>query len=264
MFDLPFRLSASLRHDDPVLRGFPEAVRQLAAIHRTGYRSTDNLVNESWIGMPAREVIDAVDAAGLGFDHRTGTGVVVHMLSGLGIDGSLGLTAFDTTRWPPRRCTTPTPHAPSSPVQRNRPHARRLPWPVHVDESRSMLSSSPDEQKHHRTTGRVRMRGLTSAPCRSTAAADPAGSRRHRLRNRPTCRPLERRSSRSRSMGCSRRRSPVPFSCSAASPAGWPARWSSEHSHWWPYSCSPRRGRHGNPGRPQQVAAAGAGGAEAP
>jgi hypothetical protein len=48
--------------------------------------------------MPAREVIDAVDAAGLGFDHRTGTGVVVHMLSGLGIDGRLGLTAFDTTR----------------------------------------------------------------------------------------------------------------------------------------------------------------------
>jgi hypothetical protein len=58
------------------------------------YRSTDNLVDESWIGMPAREVIDAVDAAELGFDHRTGTGVVLHVLSGLGIDGRLGLTAF--------------------------------------------------------------------------------------------------------------------------------------------------------------------------
>jgi hypothetical protein len=57
-------------------------------------RTTDNLVDESWIGMPAREVIDAVDAAGLGFDHRTGTGVVLHMLSGRGIDGRLGLTAF--------------------------------------------------------------------------------------------------------------------------------------------------------------------------
>ncbi|MGH6693625.1 MAG: peptide ligase PGM1-related protein [Gammaproteobacteria bacterium] len=39
-------------------------------------------------------MIDAVGAAGLSFDHHAGTGVVLHMLSGLGIDGRFGLTAF--------------------------------------------------------------------------------------------------------------------------------------------------------------------------
>jgi hypothetical protein len=36
-------------------------------------------------------------AAGLQFDHRTGTGVVLHMLSGLAIDGRFGLTAIGRT-----------------------------------------------------------------------------------------------------------------------------------------------------------------------
>jgi hypothetical protein len=61
------------------------------------YRSTDNLVHESWIGLPPAAVIGAVADAGLQFDRSTGTGVVLHMLSGLAIDGRFGLTAVATT-----------------------------------------------------------------------------------------------------------------------------------------------------------------------
>ena len=58
------------------------------------YCSTDNLIDDRWIGLPASEVIAAVADAGLQFDHTTGTGVVLHMLSGLAIDGRIGFTAI--------------------------------------------------------------------------------------------------------------------------------------------------------------------------
>ncbi len=58
------------------------------------YRSSDNLVDPAWIGLAPRQVVDAVTGAGLRFDRRTGTGVVLHMLSGLAIDGRFGLTAL--------------------------------------------------------------------------------------------------------------------------------------------------------------------------
>lgn len=58
------------------------------------YRSTDNLVDEAWLGLPPADVIRAVAEAGLQFDHRTGAGVVLHMLSSLAIDGRFGLTAI--------------------------------------------------------------------------------------------------------------------------------------------------------------------------
>jgi hypothetical protein len=58
------------------------------------YASTDNLVDESWLGLDQTDVIHGVRAAGLQFDRRTGTGVVLHMLSCLAIDGRLGLTAI--------------------------------------------------------------------------------------------------------------------------------------------------------------------------
>ncbi|HEY3002642.1 MAG TPA: peptide ligase PGM1-related protein [Kribbellaceae bacterium] len=61
------------------------------------YVSTDNLVDPAWLGLPQRDVIRAVAAAGLEFDHRTGTGVVLHMLSCLAVDGRLGLTAIGRT-----------------------------------------------------------------------------------------------------------------------------------------------------------------------
>jgi hypothetical protein len=49
------------------------------------YCCTDNLVDISWLGLPPGVAIDAVKAARLCFDHRIGTGVVLHMLAGLGI-----------------------------------------------------------------------------------------------------------------------------------------------------------------------------------
>ncbi len=58
------------------------------------YSATDNLVDPAWLGLSVAAVIDAVAADGIGFDHRTGTGVVLHMLSGLAIDGRVGLTAI--------------------------------------------------------------------------------------------------------------------------------------------------------------------------
>jgi hypothetical protein len=61
------------------------------------YSATDNLVDPAWLGLPPAAVIDAVAADGLAFDYRTGTGVVLHMLFGLAIDGRVGLTAIART-----------------------------------------------------------------------------------------------------------------------------------------------------------------------
>ena len=61
------------------------------------YCATDNLVDAAWLGLPPATVIKAVADAGLQFDHRTGTGVVLHMLSCLAIDGRFGLTAIGRT-----------------------------------------------------------------------------------------------------------------------------------------------------------------------
>jgi hypothetical protein len=58
------------------------------------YWSTDNLVDPAWQGLPPSTVIEAVRAAGLEWDPVTRTGVVLHMLSGLAIDGRIGLTAI--------------------------------------------------------------------------------------------------------------------------------------------------------------------------
>jgi hypothetical protein len=58
------------------------------------YSATDNLVNPAWLGMAPRHAIDAIAAAGLAFDSAARTGVVLHMLSGLAIDGRLGLIAI--------------------------------------------------------------------------------------------------------------------------------------------------------------------------
>jgi len=58
------------------------------------YRATDNLVSESWVGLAPATVIKALGGRGLHFDHRARTGVVLHMLSCLAIDGRFGLTAI--------------------------------------------------------------------------------------------------------------------------------------------------------------------------
>jgi hypothetical protein len=58
------------------------------------YAATDNLVDAAWLGLPPAAVIDAVRRAGLDFSHDTHTGAVLHMLTGLAIDGRFGLTAI--------------------------------------------------------------------------------------------------------------------------------------------------------------------------
>jgi pheganomycin biosynthesis PGM1-like protein len=65
---------------------------------RRVYEATDNLVDPEWRGRSPGEVIRTVAASGLEFDSRTGTGVVLHMLSGLAVDGRLGLTAIGRNR----------------------------------------------------------------------------------------------------------------------------------------------------------------------
>jgi hypothetical protein len=58
------------------------------------YCCTDNLVDASWRGLPPEVVIRAVSDAGIQFDYRSGTGVALHMLSCLAVDGRCGLTAI--------------------------------------------------------------------------------------------------------------------------------------------------------------------------
>ena len=61
------------------------------------YRSTDNVVDPAWTGRPPSSVIDAIRRAGLQFDPERGTGVVLHMLSCLAVDGRFGATAIGTS-----------------------------------------------------------------------------------------------------------------------------------------------------------------------
>lgn len=61
------------------------------------YRSSDTVEDPAWVGLPPGRVIEAVAGAGLAFDHGTGTGVVLHMLSALERDGRFGVTAIART-----------------------------------------------------------------------------------------------------------------------------------------------------------------------
>jgi len=58
------------------------------------YHSSDRLQDEAWTGMSAAEAIAAIADAGIAFDHATGTGVVLHMMNGLQVDGRVGVTAI--------------------------------------------------------------------------------------------------------------------------------------------------------------------------
>ena len=62
------------------------------------YAATDNVVDPSWTGLPPAVLVGAVAEAGLLFDPDGRTGVVLHMLSGLAIDGRFGLTAIAETQ----------------------------------------------------------------------------------------------------------------------------------------------------------------------
>lgn len=62
------------------------------------YRADDNLLHPELLGMQSTAAIRAIEDAGLGFDPSTHTGVVLHMLSGLAVDGRIGLTAIGRDR----------------------------------------------------------------------------------------------------------------------------------------------------------------------
>jgi hypothetical protein len=88
---------AALRNVAPG-RYEPESGRWLTADGSTRcYSATDNLVDPAWVGLAPTTVIKAVAGAGLQFDPERGTGVILHMLSGLAIDGRFGLTAIAET-----------------------------------------------------------------------------------------------------------------------------------------------------------------------
>jgi hypothetical protein len=58
------------------------------------YVASDLLVDERLIGCTATEVIDAVEAAGLGWDAGAGRGAVLHMLGSLELEGKCGATVI--------------------------------------------------------------------------------------------------------------------------------------------------------------------------
>jgi len=62
------------------------------------YVSTDNLLDVRWMSLDPSRVISRVADAGLAYHPSRRTGVVVHMLAGLQIDGRFGATAFGATR----------------------------------------------------------------------------------------------------------------------------------------------------------------------
>jgi hypothetical protein len=72
---------------------FPADPAHAGELARHGRAVGEQLARRGVIG---RLSVDFA-AAGLQFDHRTGTGVVLHMLSGLAIDGRFGLTAIGRT-----------------------------------------------------------------------------------------------------------------------------------------------------------------------
>jgi hypothetical protein len=58
------------------------------------YVASDNLVDETWTGIPESTVLAALDEAALLFDRTSRTGVVPYMLSCLVLDGRFGMTAI--------------------------------------------------------------------------------------------------------------------------------------------------------------------------
>jgi hypothetical protein len=61
------------------------------------YRSTDNLVDPRWVGLAPERAIRWIADAGLGWDVPRRTGVVLHLMSCLAVDGRMGLTAIAAT-----------------------------------------------------------------------------------------------------------------------------------------------------------------------
>lgn len=81
------------------------------------YRSSDAFMDPSWTTLTPARVIDAVAAAGLEFDPSRQTGVVLHMLSCLRVDGRMGVTAIAAHHAEVERLYTSTEQVVSSLVR---------------------------------------------------------------------------------------------------------------------------------------------------
>lgn len=58
------------------------------------YIATDNLRSKNLIGLPAPEAIDALERAGLGYNHSSRTGALLHLLGALERYGKVGATCI--------------------------------------------------------------------------------------------------------------------------------------------------------------------------
>jgi hypothetical protein len=71
---------------------------QLVAGGRTkSYLATDNLKSSRLVGRRPEEVIDQLDRAGLGYDHRRRSGATLHLLGALREYGKMGVTCIGDT-----------------------------------------------------------------------------------------------------------------------------------------------------------------------
>jgi hypothetical protein len=61
------------------------------------YVSTDNLKSKAYTGLEPREVVEALEEAGLAFDRESRTGVTLHLLGALREHGKLGIVCISDT-----------------------------------------------------------------------------------------------------------------------------------------------------------------------
>jgi hypothetical protein len=62
------------------------------------YQASDAITDPHLLGMSPRHMIHAIQTSDLGYSHRTGTGVVLHMLSALPAYGKFGAVCVATTK----------------------------------------------------------------------------------------------------------------------------------------------------------------------
>jgi hypothetical protein len=62
------------------------------------YRASDNVQSERYRGLLPEDLIEIITERRLAFDHRTGTGVVFHMIGAVSQFGKFGMTAIGNSR----------------------------------------------------------------------------------------------------------------------------------------------------------------------
>ena len=62
------------------------------------YVATDNLKSKDLIGLPASKAIDAIESAGLSYEHGSRAGALLHLLGALERYGKVGATCIGDSR----------------------------------------------------------------------------------------------------------------------------------------------------------------------